>query len=96
MEKLSILASTPQSASGLYEALSAFRTELLETEDQKYLIEIVLVGGDREIVDVLNAIEQHVTERGTEPARITLSGRTYSMHPSSSSQIAEETGALEL
>jgi hypothetical protein len=96
MEKLSILAATPQSARGLYEALSAFRTDLLETEDQRYRVDITLVGGDREIIDVLNAIEHYVTERGTEPARITLSGRTYSMHPSSSPQIAEELHPLEL
>jgi hypothetical protein len=54
------------------------------------------VGGDREIVDALNALERYVTERGTEPARITLSGRTYSMHPSLSPQIAEELRPLEL
>jgi hypothetical protein len=84
------------SARGLYETRSALRTDLLESEDQRYLVEIKLVGGDREIVDVLNALERYVTERGTEPARITLSGRTYSMHPSLSPQIAEELRPLEL
>jgi hypothetical protein len=92
MQKLSTLATTPDSARGLYEALSGFRTDILETEDQKYLVGITLVGGNREMIDVLNAIEQHVTERGTEPARISLSGRTYSMHPYRLPQIAEEPG----
>jgi hypothetical protein len=94
MEKLSILAATPQSAHGLYDALSGFRTEIVETDDETYLVEITLAGTDREIIDVLNAIERHVTERGTEPARITLSGRTYSIHPFPPPQIAEGPGAL--
>jgi hypothetical protein len=47
MEKVSILAATPQSARRLHHALSRSRTEILATEDHKYLVEITLALGRR-------------------------------------------------
>jgi hypothetical protein len=80
MQTLTIRAATRESAIGLYESLSGFRTELVETDDGRHYIEIELGRGDREIVDVLNAIEQYVTQRNTGPARIELNGRDYTLH----------------
>jgi hypothetical protein len=36
---------------------------------------------EREIVAALNAIEQDLSERRADPARIELDGRSYTMHP---------------
>lgn len=80
MEKLSILAATPESGRRLYDALSGFDAELIQSEDGTFQVEIALTGGDREIVDLLNAIERHVTERRAGPARIALHGRRYTLH----------------
>ena len=80
MEKLSILAATPESARRLQDALSAFHAELVQTEDARYQVEIALSGGDRQIVDLLSSIERHVKERRAGPARISLNGRSYTLH----------------
>jgi hypothetical protein len=80
MQTLTIQAATPESAQGLYEALSAFDVQLSEDENGPCRVEVRLGGGDREIVDVLNAIERHVTERKAGPARIRLNEHDYTLH----------------
>lgn len=80
MEKLTILAATPESGRRLYDALSGFDAELVQYEDGTYQVEITLSRSDREIVDVLNAIERHVAQRGAGPARLALDGRSYTLH----------------
>ena len=80
MQTLTIRAATPESARGLYEALSEFDVELHAGEDGRSRVEVRLGGGDREIVDVLNAIERHVAERNGGPARIRLNERDYTLH----------------
>jgi len=61
-------------------ALSGFRAELVENAEGCEVI-VSLGRGDAEIVGVLNALEQHVAERASGPARIDLNGRSYVMHP---------------
>lgn len=80
MEKLTIKARTAESAQSLYAALDEFQAEIVESEDG-WRVEVELGRGDREIVDVLNAIERSITEREAGPAQIELDGRDYTMHP---------------
>lgn len=80
MDKLTIKATTPESAQMLYQALAQFRTTIVECEDG-WRVEVELGRGDREIVQVLNTIERSITERRSGPAEIELSGRDYTMHP---------------
>ena len=80
METLTIRAVTPESAQSLYAALRTFRSELVESDDG-CRVEIQLGAGEREMVEVLNAIEIYVTERNTEPAKVELSGHTYAVYP---------------
>ncbi len=80
MRNITIEAATPESALGLYQALAGFRAELRETEDGRRFIDVELRGGDREVVDVLNAVEDYVTRRSDGPARVALNGRTYALH----------------
>jgi hypothetical protein len=80
MQTLTIAAASRESAIGLYAALEEFRRDLLESEDG-YRVEIQLGRGNREIVEVLSAIALHVRERDDGPARLEMSGRTYSVYP---------------
>ena len=80
LEKLIIKAATRDSAQNLYDALAQFRTVVVES-DGGWRVEVELGRGDREIVEVLNAIERAITERASGPAQIELSGREYTMHP---------------
>jgi hypothetical protein len=61
-------------------ALSSFRSELVESADG-YEVVVGLPRGDGEVVAVLNALEQYVTERGSGPAQVELDGHSYVMHP---------------
>jgi hypothetical protein len=60
-------------------ALSGFRAELLEEGDGRCEVTVRL-GGDSEVVAVLNALEQYVAERANGPARMDFNGRSYVMH----------------
>ena len=75
MQTLTIHAASRESAIGIYAALEGFRTQLTEREDG-CRVEIELVGGEREIIEALSAIAQHVRDRDDGLARLELSGRT--------------------
>ena len=77
MQTLTIEAVTRESARDLYAALSPFRARLWESDDGPCRVEVSLGRGDREIVDLLNAIERYVTERQVGATRIRLNDRTY-------------------
>ena len=81
MQTLMIDAATPESARGLRAALAGFRCEVVQSENGLQTICVELGRGDREIVDVLNALEIYVTHRGDGPARLNLGGHDYTMHP---------------
>jgi hypothetical protein len=80
MQTLSIEAASPESAHGLYEALADFSADLRETDDGRRYVDVELRGSDREIVDVLNAIEDYITRRSCGPALVGLDGRKYTIH----------------
>jgi hypothetical protein len=83
MQMLTIRAASPESAREMLEALSAFRAELVEAADGHSELTVTLQGGNGEIIGVLNALAQYVNERPTGPARLSLDGRNYVMHPDS-------------
>jgi hypothetical protein len=64
----------------MLECLGGFEAELIESEDGRYQVQINL-GGDRDINQVLGAIDTHVTERADGPARLDLDGRRYLIEP---------------
>ena len=79
MERLTIHAASAESAHAMLAVLGTFSAELVAREDGGFEVTVELAG-DREIVDVLNALEQYVSSR-SEAARVELSGREYTMHP---------------
>jgi hypothetical protein len=79
MLTITIEAATPESAVALSKALAEFRAELRESDGRRFID--VELGGDREIVEVLKAVEDYVTHRNDGPARIELDGRDYTLHP---------------
>lgn len=80
MQMLTIKARTLESAQGFMAGLAHFQAELLE-DDGSYLVQIALGGGDGEIISLLNALEDYVSNRGEGPAEVGLGGRTYTLHP---------------
>lgn len=80
MNTLTIEAATPESALALHRAPAGFRAELRESADGQCFVDIELRGGDREIVAVLNAVEDYVTHRNDGPALAALDGRVYTLH----------------
>ena len=81
MQTLTIKAKDMESAQGFVTGLASFNAELRATDDGCYLVEITFGGPDREIIAVLNALEEYVTVRSQEPAEVALAGRTYELHP---------------
>jgi hypothetical protein len=79
MQTLTIRAASPQSGRALLEALSEFHVELAKADGRRELT--VTLSEEGEIVAVLKALAQCVNERETGPARISLEGRDYTMHP---------------
>jgi hypothetical protein len=83
MQSLTIEAATPDTAFALRDALSEFRAELRVTVDGRSYVEVTLGQSDLEIVEVLNAIEDYVTQRAAGLAgreRIAFNGRKHALH----------------
>jgi hypothetical protein len=59
---------------------STFHAELRVTDDGISCVEVALGQRDQRIVDVLNAIEDYVTQRATGPARIAFNGHKCPLH----------------
>lgn len=81
MRSLTIDARSLQSAQALYNALSSFLPELIGDDQSGYRVTVPLGTSDRQIIEILDAIERHVTERDSGPARVELEGRQYTLHP---------------
>lgn len=77
MRTLTIGAANLASARGFLDALDGFQAKLLSTSDGTYNVEISLDETNRSAIEVLNTLEQHVTERASGPARLELDGRNY-------------------
>ena len=87
IEAITIEAATPDSAQSLYAALSRFRTDLIEAEDGGQRVSVKLGRNNREMVGVLNAIDDYFSRRSERPpVRIRFGGRSYALFPSGSSR----------
>jgi hypothetical protein len=82
VQMLTIKAATPESGRSLYDALQQFHPELGQTESGDYYVSVGL-GGDRRVLDVLDAISAYLADRaeGTVGSmNISLDGRAYTIH----------------
>ena len=80
MKRLTIEAADLESARALCRALIRFDAKL-EEDEHGVCIVTVTIESDREIVEVLSAIERHVRGRDAGPALIGLDGNRYVMEP---------------
>jgi hypothetical protein len=80
MEKLRIYAASRESALAMLASLAKFRAVLAEGP-RGYEVLIAVNGNDAEIVGVLDALQQYVTNRGSGAAKVELNGYSYVMHP---------------
>lgn len=80
METLTIRAASQESAEEFCAALTDFRTELVENPRGTFLVTVAFGGSNREIVAVLRALEDCVSQRCDGPAVVGLSGKTYTLH----------------
>lgn len=80
METLTIHVAGPAAAQEMLTALSGFEAEVVEIGDGRVIV-INLGGSDSETVGVLNALQEHVTERAAGAARLDFHGHRYVMHP---------------
>jgi hypothetical protein len=83
MRAITVDAKTLESARTLYNALSGFHPELLGSEEHGYRVSVQLRHNDGDIIPILAAIERYVNDRASDPARIELDGRRYTMHATS-------------
>jgi hypothetical protein len=83
MQMFTVQAATPASAAALYSALSPFHPEL-ETDDEGRCSVSVALGSDRQVLQVLDAIHQHLRSRGevgtVNSLTVALDERTYTLH----------------
>jgi hypothetical protein len=77
VQTLTVEARSLKSAQGIELALVGFERKLV-ADDGHYVVHVTLPAGDRGIVAVLNALADHVSERGTT-ARINLDGQSYTL-----------------
>jgi hypothetical protein len=80
MRSLTVAAKNLQSAQALHGALADFDAEMQQSERNDYCVVVSLKGPERRIVDVLDALQKHVTARNDGPARVDLDGRSYTVH----------------
>jgi hypothetical protein len=43
-------------------------------------VSVELRGADRGVIEILDALERHVTDRNDGPARVELDGKRYTLH----------------
>ena len=65
----------------LYNALIEFHPELTGTAEEGYRVSVELGTSERRMTDILNAIEEFVTDAKRGPAHFDVDGHRYTMHP---------------
>lgn len=80
MRALTIKAKTLDSAQSLFDALGRFDPALGGTSSDGYSVSVVVGESDRRILDVLDAIHEHV-EKGHSLTRVEVDGRQYTFKP---------------
>jgi hypothetical protein len=86
MRGITIDAKSLESAQALYDVLSTFGPQLTGSQDKGYRVTIDLARSDRQIVAILDALERHVRQHASGPARVEVDGRRYTMHTQESSE----------
>ena len=76
---MTIRAASAESAQEMQDTLAAFQPRLLESAG-RYTV-IVHLGRDEEILGVLAALQDYVSERADGAARVDFEGRTYTLRP---------------
>jgi hypothetical protein len=89
MRKLTIEAASLESARHIVDALADFDPELVD--DGEGLTVAIAIGSDRQLIGILNALEQHVTARNEGPALVGLGERKYRLDAAPS--LASSPGA---
>src|SRR5262245_66623261 len=79
MQTMMIHAASAESAREILAALSPFEAKLVDMGD-KHMV-VVDLRRDAQIVGVLNALQQYVTERGDGAAQLDFNGQRYVMRP---------------
>lgn len=74
-------AESPESSQAVSGALAEFGPQLAGGEQEGYRVGIPLRGSDRQVVEVLHALERYVAERNAGPAHVRLGGRGYAIRP---------------
>ena len=80
MDRFTIHAATPEAGRAILAALSDFHAELLKSSEGCRVV-VTLDKDDAKITAALRALEDHITERSSGPARVELYGQAYAMHP---------------
>jgi hypothetical protein len=79
MRAITIEAKSVGCARGLYNALIGFYPELAKNENERQCVSVELGTSGTRLLDVLNAIEQYVTEANRGPVRIDVGGRRHTL-----------------
>ncbi len=93
MRALTVEARSLESARGLYDALARFHPQLGGSDEQGYRVTVELGSFNRQVVAVLNAIEEYVSNRDEGAARVELDGRTYTVHAAEAGSPPEESSS---
>ena len=87
IEAITVEPATRDSAQTLHAELSRFQTDLIETDDGGQQVRIEIGRSNRELIGVLNAIDEYFSRRSERPpVRILFGGRSYRLFPSGSSR----------
>jgi hypothetical protein len=79
LRSFTVRAKSFESAQSLFNALADFAPHLSGSKAEGYFVSVDPVG-DRQVIAVLEAIQQYVEER-QDPANVNLDGRSYVVHP---------------
>jgi hypothetical protein len=80
MRAFMIKAKTRESAQSLFEALRRFDPALGGSSRDGYFVSVDVGGNDRRILEVLDAIHEHV-EKGHSLTRVEIDGRQSTINP---------------
>ena len=79
MRAFTIKTKSLESAQSLFAALRQFDPALGGSSSDGYFVSVDVGGSDRRILDVLDAIHEHVQRH--DVTRVELDGRVYTVHP---------------
>jgi hypothetical protein len=93
MQALTVRASSFEVAQGLYAALLDYGPEIIGDDSEGYQVSVSLQGGDRRIIGILDALEEHVSKQN-KSAQVQLGPRTYVLHPETTGESEDSAAPL--